>query len=240
MSVPEYSIVIPVYNEEKRIPRNVDEICNYFKNRTETTEIIFVNDGSIDATVKILEEYRKKYQFEIITYPDNMGKGYAVRQGALSAKGKWVVFFDIDLATPLTAFEDLRGEVLDKAEIIIGSRRLQKSEVKKSVSSIRVFFGYGFTKISNLLVPGVSDFTCGFKCYSRKAVEIIFPRARINRWGFDTELLYIARLHGLPVREFPVRWTHDEHSKLKIINTIVSSVSELFQMKFNQLRGYYK
>lgn len=240
MSVPDFSIVIPVYNEEKRIPNNIDEICNYFKNRPETNEIIFVNDGSTDETAKILEEYRKKYLFEVINYSVNKGKGFAVRHGALAAKGKWVVFFDIDLATPLDAFQDLQKETHSQAEIIIGSRRLQKSEIKKSESKIRTFLGQGFTKISNLLVPGITDFTCGFKCFSRKAVDIIFPRARIDRWGFDTELLYIAKLHNLSVRQIPVRWTHDEHSKVKVVRAVISSFSELLQMKFNQLRGLYK
>ncbi len=239
MANPQFSIIIPVYNEENRIPKNIDEIFNFFKVRPESSEIIFVNDGSKDQTEKILKNYLNKYQFKIISYPENQGKGFAVRQGALAAAGDWVVFFDIDLATPLSAFDYLL-KVKDGADVVIGSRRLDKSQIKKSESKIRTFLGHGFTKISNLLVPGVTDFTCGFKCFSARAVKIIFPRARINRWGFDTELLYIASLHKLKIVEMPVLWTHDSNSKVKVMNAVISSFKELVQMKTNQIKGLYK
>lgn len=202
-------------------------------------EIIFVNDGSFDATVKILLEYQKKYPFQIIDYPLNRGKGYAVKQGALAARGDWIVFFDIDLATPLEAFDRLQTEKFG-ADVIIGSRRLDNSQIKKSESKIRTFLGHGFTKISNLLVPKVTDFTCGFKCFSFAAAKIIFSRARINRWGFDTELLYIASLHKLKIKEMSVQWAHDNDSRVNVLKAVISSFKELIEMKMNQIKGLYK
>lgn len=233
-----FSIIIPVYNEENRIPKNIDTIFSFFKSRPESCEVIFVNDGSRDGTEKILADYAKKYQFKIVSYTENKGKGHAIRQGALVASGDWLVFFDIDLATPLEAFERLQFEKAG-ADVVIGSRRLSKSHIKKSESKLRTFLGHGFTKISNLLVPNVSDFTCGFKCFSAVAAKVIFTRARINRWGFDTELLYIAKLHKLSIKEMPVEWSHDTNSKVNVLRAVISSSKELIEMKMNQIKGLY-
>jgi len=236
-----YSIIIPVYNEEKRINKNIDEIFDFFYKQKVETEIIFVNDGSIDRTEDILREYQKKYKFKIISYKKNRGKGYAVKQGILSSKGDWAVFFDIDLATPLEEFNHfLSIKKQDVDHIIIGSRRLKESNIKKSESGIRVFLGSAFTKISNLLVPNVTDFTCGFKCFSKEAKQIIFPLAKIDRWGFDTELLYIAKLKNISIRQMAVKWRHDDDSRVNVIKAVFSSLHEIFQMKINQMKGFYK
>lgn len=235
-----FSIVIPVYNEAQRIPRSIDKIFAYFQSRSEATEIIFVNDGSRDETDKVLQEYSRKYQFKIISYPENRGKGYAVKQGALAASGDWVIFFDIDLATPLEAFGDMVGQMKPEDRIIIGSRRLDDSKIVKSESGIRTFLGQGFTKISNILVPGIKDFTCGFKGFSREAAEVIFKRARIDRWGFDTELLYIAKLHKIPVKQMAVSWAHDENSRVRVLRAVFSSLGELWGMWANKIKGFYK
>ncbi|MBI2020934.1 glycosyltransferase family 2 protein [Candidatus Giovannonibacteria bacterium] len=234
-----FSIVIPVYNEEKRIPKNIDSICEFFSKVPERTEIIFVNDGSRDDTQKILENYKSKYGFKIVEYKKNTGKGYAVRQGALAASSDWVIFFDIDLATPLSEFEQLKLLMEPSDQIIIGSRRLSGSKVQRSESFLRIFLGQGFSKLSNLFVPGIPDFTCGFKCFSKEATVKIFPRARINRWAFDTELLYIARLKQIPIRQMPVSWAHDDDSRVRVLSDIVSSAKELLQIKINHWRGLY-
>ncbi len=240
MDMIDFSIVIPVYNEERRIPPHIDEIFNFFRSKKLSTEIIFVNDGSRDRTEEVLLGFKNTYEFALVSYPLNRGKGYAVRQGALHARGKWIIFFDIDLATPLTEFDHLLDFMNPDDQIVVGSRRLASSAITKSESSIRTFLGHGFTKISNFLVPGITDFTCGFKAFSREAAEIIFQRARIDRWGFDTELLYIAHLHGLHIRQMPVVWAHDADSKVTVWKAVVSSLKELFEMKFNQLMGLYR
>ncbi|MBI5728698.1 MAG: glycosyltransferase family 2 protein [Candidatus Magasanikbacteria bacterium] len=235
-----FSIVIPVYNEERRLPKNIDKICQFFLTTHQKVEIIFVNDGSTDQTLAILSAYNNKYNFKIISYQKNQGKGYAVRQGALASKGDWVVFFDVDLATPLEEFNLLVETLAPGDQIVIGSRRLPASQINVRESKTRTLLGHCFTKLSNLLVPSVVDFTCGFKCFSRTAVAIIFPRARINRWGFDAELLYVGTLHYLPIKQIPVSWAHDADSKVKVFQAIFSSLWELFNMKLNQLRGLYK
>jgi dolichyl-phosphate beta-glucosyltransferase len=234
-----FSIVIPVYNEEKRIPEHIKQIMNFFENQNNLSEIIFVNDGSKDKTLQILEEYKNDFNFTIVSYSENKGKGYAVKQGVLASKGDWVVFFDIDLATPLEEFDHFLSFLNNDDEVVVGSRRLQTSEIKKSESFLRVFLGHGFTKLSNVLVPNIVDFTCGFKCFSRKAAQSIFSRAKICRWGFDTELLYIAMLHGIKIRQMSVVWSHDSQSKVKVGKAIASSLKELVEIKLNQLRGFY-
>ncbi len=237
-----FSVIIPVYNEERRIPKTIDRICAFFSATASAhrIDIIFVNDGSTDTTEVVLKEYQKKFSFELISYSENKGKGYAIRQGALAAKGEWVVFFDIDLATPLEEFNQLLTSLTISDAVVIGSRRLAGSRIQKSESRIRVFLGHGFTKLSNILVPKVTDFTCGFKCFSQKAVQTVFPRALINRWGFDTELLYIAHIHKLPIRQIPVAWTHDTDSKVRVGKAIISSLSELIQMAYNRYSGRYR
>lgn len=234
-----YSIVIPVYNEESRIPKTIDAIFSFFEHSGVNRQIIFVDDGSCDRTKIILEQYRTKYDFIVVSYSENRGKGYAVREGVKHAQGDWIIFFDIDLATPLSEFSHLLKFLQPNDMVVIGSRRLQGAEIKKGESRLRTFLGRGFTKLSNILVPGITDFTCGFKCFSKAAVGIIFPRAHINRWGFDTELLYIAHLKKLSLREMPVAWVHDEDSRVNVGKAIISSITELGQIFLNRLKGLY-
>lgn len=234
-----YSIIVPLYNEEKRIPENIDEIFSFFGKQPVNTEIIFVDDGSNDNTLKVLQSYKGKYDFGIFTYPENKGKGYAVRQGVKKAKGDWIIFFDIDLATPLREFSKLLEFKNDNDKIVVGSRRLEESNIERSESKIRTFLGHGFTKISNILVPGIKDFTCGFKCFSKQSADKIFSVARIDRWGFDTELLYIAKLKKISIRQMPVSWHHDDDSRVNVLKAVVSSFFELCKMKWNQIRGLY-
>ncbi len=236
-----FSVVIPLFNEERRLPKTAQAIFDFLRNNNKAqTELIFVDDGSSDSTASLLEQYKKIYDFRVISYEQNRGKGYAVKQGALAATGDWVIFFDIDLATPLEEFSNLLNFMKPDDHIIIGSRRLASSKIKKYESGIRTFLGQGFTKLSNILVPGVTDFTCGFKCFSREAVRKIFSVAKIDRWGFDTELLYIARLKKIAIRQMPVVWSHDTDSRVNVFKAVVSSFKELIEMKLNQIKGLYK
>ena len=235
-----FSIIIPLYNEAGRLPKTAGTIFDFFKAQPDEIEIIFVNDGSTDNTLEVLWSYQDLHQFKIVSYAPNRGKGYAVKQGALSATGDWLIFFDIDLATPLAEFINLKNTMAPGDQIIIGSRRLENSQIQKSESSLRTFLGQGFTKISNILVPGIKDFTCGFKCFSKEAAQKIFSVARIDRWGFDTELLYIAKLKKIPVKQMPVAWRHDDDSRVKVFKAVFGSLKELWQMKMNQLKGLYK
>jgi glycosyltransferase involved in cell wall biosynthesis len=234
-----YAVVIPLYNEAERMQKTINQIFDFFRPYGETVKLIFVNDGSTDATVQVLSTYQQTFPFQLVSYSTNRGKGHAIRRGAQEASADWIVFFDIDLATPLSEFTNLTNTLSPADHIVIGSRRLESSKIEKYESGLRTFLGHGFTKLSNLLVPGVTDFTCGFKCFSNKAAQDIFAVARIDRWGFDTELLYIAKLRGWQIREVPVVWTHDNDSRVRVGMAVASSMRELLQMKYNALRGLY-
>lgn len=234
-----FSIIVPVYNEEKRIPRSINQIFSFFNSCGDAVEVIFVSDGSTDDTEKVLESYQAKQGFKIIKYGKNRGKGYAVRQGVLAASGRWIIFFDIDLAVPLSEFSHFKSFVADGDQVIIGSRRLMDSRINKREHWLREFLGAGFSALSRVFVREVADFTCGFKCFSKQATEQIFPIARINRWAFDTELLYIAKLKRMPIRQMPVEWSHDDDSRVRVWKDALVSLKELAQIKINQLRGLY-
>lgn len=234
-----YSVVIPLYNEAKRMVKTLDQIFDFFAQAPSAVELIFVSDGSTDDTEMVLKNYQNRFPFQIVSYAPNRGKGYAIRRGVAAATGDWIMFFDIDLATPLSEFTHVSDTLTDADAVVIGSRRLQDSRIERYESGLRTFLGQGFTRLSNLLVPGVTDFTCGFKCFSRLAAQDIFSVARIDRWGFDTELLFIARCRGWTIREFPVVWTHDTDSRVKVGHAIASSAHELIQIKINHYQGYY-
>src|SRR3989344_6601599 len=138
------SLVIPVYNEEARIPKNIGEIFSFLKTFPIATEVIFVNDGSKDRTFAVLENYKKEFNFKFVGYPTNRGKGYAVRQGVFASEGEWVVFFDIDLATPISELSKLPPFFESDEKIIIGNRNLYQSVIKRKESRVRVFLGEGF------------------------------------------------------------------------------------------------
>lgn len=236
-----FSVVIPVYNEARRIPRTLPSILDFFRaDGANPAEVIFVDDGSTDGTVSVLRGFDPDGRsFRVVGYPANRGKGYAVRHGARAATGDYIVFFDIDLATPLSEFSALKAALAPTDGVVIGSRRLGRSRIEKSQPWLRVFLGQNFTRLSNFLVPGVTDFTCGFKCFSRVAAAAIFPRARIDRWAFDTELLYIAHIHGIPIREVPVSWSHDDDSRVRVGGAVVNGLIDLCRMAMNRLMGRY-
>ena len=235
----EFSTVIPVYNEEGQLYEKAEQIFTFFAEFGDAIEIIFVNDGSTDRTESILKNLREDYRFKLISYRENRGKGYAVRQGVLGASGRRILFFDIDLATPLTEFKHLIRFITPDDHVVIGSRLLKNSRIQRPESPLRVTLGTIFRKLSNLFVPQVTDFTCGFKCFSREAARAVFSVAQIDRWAFDTEILYIAKLKNIKIREMPVQWSHHEDSRVRIVRAVFSSLKELCNIKLNQLKGLY-
>jgi len=235
----DFSIIIPVYNEAGRVPKNIDAIFGFLETLGWTTEVIFVNDGSTDDTGKVLESYQKDLGFKVVGYQKNRGKGYAVRQGALAAAGRWIVFFDIDLATPITELGKLPPLAAGPNSVIIGSRRLAGSRIERGESKIRTLLGKGFGLLSKIFVPEITDFTCGFKAFRREAAREIFGAARINRWAFDTEILFIAKLKGFSIKQIPVSWRHDNDSRVRVLRDILRSAVELLLIALNLFAGRY-
>lgn len=236
---PYLSVIIPLYNEEKRI-NNLKTVISYLQKQNYTWETIVIDDGSTDRSLQVLTLLKKKLKFKIISYAQNQGKGYAVKKGMLFAKGKYRLFLDIDLSTPINELDNFYP-FFGKYEIIIGSRKMKSSNVLVRQPFIREMLGKMFTLLSKkVLQMNISDFTCGFKCFSEKASDKIFFRQTTNRWGFDPEILYIGNIHNNSIKEIPVRWKDDPRTKVKFPQDILSSLKELLKIRVNNYLGLYK
>jgi dolichyl-phosphate beta-glucosyltransferase len=236
------SVIIPAFNEASRInlPSVINSITDYLKSQKFPTELIVVNDGSTDATLKQLKEGQKKHRLKIISYSQNRGKGFAVKTGVLAAKGKYRLFLDMDLSVPI---EELKKNLpyLKKNEVIIGSRKTKGSRLIVRQSKVRETLGKGFSFLSQLILGvKVRDFTCGFKCFSQNAAEKIFQKSLVNGWGFDSETLFLAKKFGFSIKEVPVIWKNDPKTRVKFPRDIFRSFFELVKIRLNDLAGLYR
>lgn len=231
------SVIVPVYNESNRIV-NIKKIFKYFYQQKYKTEIIIVDDGSKDDTISKIRKYQKKLKLKVIHYPNNQGKGYAIQQGILISRGDYILFMDIDLSTPLFQFEKFRKYLKD-FDVLIGTRKIKDAQLLKRQHILRETLGKGFTLLSQLILGvKVSDFTCGFKCFSKKSAKDVFSRMRIKRWGFDSEVIFIASKQ-YQIKEIPVVWSNDSKSNVKFPQDIIRSFNELIQIKINEFKGFY-
>jgi glycosyltransferase involved in cell wall biosynthesis len=235
---PYLSLIIPVYNETTRL-HNLKEVIDFLKKQKFLSELLVVDDGSTDETLSELKNWQKKGGLKIISYQPNHGKGYAIKKGMLAASGQFRLFMDVDLSTPLSELKNFLP-YLNQADLIIASRKTRGAKLIARQSLIRETLGKGFTRLSQLVLGvGVSDFTCGFKCFSEKAAEKIFKITRIERWGFDSEVLFLAKKLGLTIKEIPVSWKHDAQSKVKFPRDLIRSFNDLATIRLNDLKGKY-
>lgn len=239
MSQPFWSIIVPVYNENSRINR-LREILNYLKGIKETWELIVVDDGSTDDTQEKLTKMNKGNLFKIVSYPVNQGKGYAVKRGMLAASGEYRLFIDIDLSTPIEEMTKLRPYI-GKHDCIIGTRKAKGANVVVHQPWLRENLGKGFTLLSQIILGvNVSDFTCGFKCFSAESAGKVFGECRIFRWGFDSEILFLSNKYHFSIKEIPVTWTNDSNSRVKFPQDLINSLSELIRIRYNdKILGLY-
>jgi len=204
--------------------------------------VLVVNDGSRDSTADIIRGYATKHSVvRLVENPGNRGKGYSVRNGMQQAQGEVLLFSDADLSSPIYEARKL-FEALDAgADVAIGSRWLASETQTERQPLYRQFFG----RLFNLMLRVVlglpfKDTQCGFKAFSRRAADAIFPKQRIERWGFDPELLFLAKKFGFVTREVPVEWAHDERSKINPIRDGLAIFSEMLRIRWNDVRGRYK
>ncbi|MFQ5620446.1 MAG: dolichyl-phosphate beta-glucosyltransferase [Candidatus Nanoarchaeia archaeon] len=230
------SIVIPVYNEEVRVVEGITAKLEYAKKGD--FEIIVVDDGSTDNTKKIVQEQFPNVK--LMGYEHNKGKGNAVKMGMLAAKGDLVLFTDLDLSTPMEELDKFLP-YLKEFDIVIGSRAMKESKVEKHQDFYREFAGKTFNKIVRIFaVRGIKDTQCGFKLFTRKAAQDIFPRVTIEAWGFDIEALMIARLLGYKIKELPVKWVDDDRTKLNLVKASIRMFFDIFQVRWNTILGKYR
>jgi len=233
--------IIPVYNESKRLKTTFQALNSFVAPKgAKIAKVIFVNDGSTDNTLKLLRSKALKFSKKIVTYTQNMGKGYAVKKGFLAATADYALFMDADMSTPLTELAKLMPFISQNQPVVIGTRKNGHSTVTVHQPWVREHLGKVFTLLSQIILnTWVTDFTCGFKAFSRPAYSVIAPRMAINRWGFDSEILFIARILGFPIQEKALTWANEPNSRVNLAKDIARSFSELLQIRLNHLSGKY-
>jgi len=238
----EMSVVVPAYNEEKRISLSLPLIYSSLTCRFSRFEIIVVDDGSSDRTAeKVLEFSQHGHpEVRVIRYVTNRGKGYAVRTGILAAQGDIILFSDADLSTPMEELDKLK-RVLDQGyDLAIGSRALKDSKIELRQPFYRVVMGKTFNKIvQGLALPGVWDSQCGFKMFKHNAAKQLFGSCRLDGFSFDVEVLFLARKWGMTSHEVPVRWTNSTESKVNPITHALQMLCDVFTLRWYYLLGRY-
>jgi dolichyl-phosphate beta-glucosyltransferase len=241
MSYPQYSIVIPAYNEAARITNALQSVADCIRSKGWFAEIVVVNDGSRDQTATIVREFAANFpEVRLIENPGNRGKGYSVRNGMLHAHGDVLLFSDADLSSPIAEAEKLFAAISAGADIAFGSRWLDAKLQVRRQPLYRQLFGRMFNLALRLILGlNFMDTQCGFKAFTRSAARSVFPLQKIERWGFDPELLYLAKKQGLKVREVPVAWSHREGTRINPFLDGMRMLGELLTIRWNDLSGKY-
>jgi len=241
MARPFLSIVIPAYNESARIGRTLERVTQCVDEQGWDAEILVVDDGSQDATAQIVESWMERYpRLKMVKNNGNRGKGYSVRNGLLQAAGEVVMFTDADLSAPMQEANLLMAAIADGADVAIGSRWMDKTRQTMHQPLYRRFFGRCFNFVTRMVMGlPFKDTQCGFKAFKREAAQVIFRLQRIERWGFDPEILFIARKLGYDIREVPVTWGHDERSRMSYLKDGMKMLEEMAVIRVNSLAGRY-
>jgi glycosyltransferase involved in cell wall biosynthesis len=228
------SIVIPAYNEEKRIPRCLELTINFLKKQTFESEIIVVLDGCTDNSRSITESFRKEFSaLKIIDYKPNKGKGFAVKTGMLEANYEIRMFMDADYAVPIETLPKYIEKINEGNDLIIASRRHKDSVIEKHQMILRELAGKGFGLLQKIIL-GIPfyDTQCGFKLFTKEAAEYLFPQLQYNCSYFDAEMMYVAYQAKMKVAEMPVKWTHDGMTSMPIGSSrTVDLLKKLFRLK---------
>ncbi len=241
MTDPYLSVVIPAYNESARLPPTLDVVTAWLREQDFTSEIVVVDDGSTDDTAGIARQTLGEFPHQCITHEQNRGKGAGLKTGMVAARGEFVLFTDADLSTPIeeaSRFLELHAQ---GQPIVIGTRKSKGAQVTRRQAALRERMGRVYTWLSNVMIcPGVSDFTCGFKSFSRESSQAIFSRLREAGWAYDTEVLYLSRRLGYSVQEVPVRWANDPSSRVNLLRDSVGSALGLVRIRTRALFGAYE
>lgn len=245
--MPDLSIIIPAYNEQSRLPDSLKEIFDYIiRQRWKTVEILIINDGSTDLTADIGRELAstlgiRDIGIQVIENPGNRGKGYSIRNGMRRAEGDWILFTDADLSAPIEELLTLWDAVQhSKADGAIGSRALDRSLIGVHQPPVRELAGRIFNGIVRL-VTGLPfhDTQCGFKLFSHACAKKVFSKQQIDRFGFDVEVLFLAKRFGFKIVEVPVRWNHCEGTKVGALSGAGAFV-DILRVRWNALLGRYR
>lgn len=235
------SVIVPAYNEARRIRRTLPLLLDYAERLGEPAEIVVVDDGSADGTGEVVAEVGRGHPaLSLLRNPGNRGKGASVRRGVLAARHEHVLFTDADLSAPIEEAAKLRARLREGYDVAIGSRRLARSDVQVRQPWLRGLAGRAFSRVVALVVlPGVTDSQCGFKAFRRPAALALFRRQRLDGFGFDVEILWLARQLGYRIAEVPVVWRDDRESHVRLVRDAGGMLVDLLRVRLNAWRDRY-
>jgi dolichyl-phosphate beta-glucosyltransferase len=239
--LPEFTVVIPAYNEAQRIGPTLEAVSAYLEAVAISYEVIVVSDGSVDSTDEIVRRYSQRNErIRLLSYQPNKGKGHAVRTGMLEARAPAVLMTDADLATPIEDMRKLREAAAEGFDVVVGSRALDDSTIIGWRPWYRVLSGKVFNMIIRLLaVPAIRDTQCGFKYFHGGSAKRIFSIARLDGFGYDVEVLYLARKLGLRIAEIGVHWNNSPATKVSVLKHTAPMLLEVIKVRLNDLKGRY-
>ena len=235
---PFLSIIIPAYNEEKRLPDTLEQVFDFLKKQSFTSEVIVVENGSTDKTFEIAQGFMEQYH-NLCVLQSERGKGAAVRRGMLEAKGIYRFMCDADLSMPVEEITKFIPPAVNNFDITIASREANGA-VRYNEPPYRHLGGRAINFLIQLFIlPGLNDTQCGFKCFSAKVADDIFALQTLNGWSFDIEMLYVARRHQYKILEIPIHWVHHPETKVNAVRDAIRMIQDIFRIRVNALRGMY-
>jgi len=239
MPVPFLSIVIPAHNEERRLPRTLEQVVAFVNQQSFDVEVLVVENGSRDSTLQIAQDYAARHPLLRVIHEPQPGKGRAVQKGMLAASGQYRFFADADFSMPVEQISRFIPPALD-VPVAIGSREAPGA-VRYNEPPYRHFTGRVFNTFIRLLVlPKLQDTQCGFKMFRADAALDLFPRQTLMGWSFDVELLYIASRRGYPIFEVPVPWYFNPESKVNVLRDSWRMFTDLLAIRRNGWQGKYE
>jgi glycosyltransferase involved in cell wall biosynthesis len=236
---PFLSLVIPAHNEESRLPGTLEQVFAFLEKQAYNAEVIVVENGSTDRTLAIANDFAGRYPDLRVIHTDERGKGLAVKRGMLEARGEFRFFADADFSMPVSEISRFLPPALPNFDIAIASREAAGA-VRYDEPFRRHLSGRIFNSLIRLVVlPGLDDTQCGFKCFSAKVVEHIFPLQTMPGWSFDVELLYIARRKGFKIQEIGIPWYFNPETKVSLVRDSLRMAADLFAIRRNARQGKY-
>jgi dolichyl-phosphate beta-glucosyltransferase len=238
---PELSVIVPAFDESRRIASTLRAIDAHFAARAGAVELIVVDDGSRDDTAGVVRGLAGSLALPLVLlrYAPNRGKGFALKVGFAASRGAQLLFSDADLSTPIQEADALLAELARDADVAIGSRKRARAVVEVRQPWLRETLGKGFTLLVRWLVADVTDATCGFKAYRGDAGRALYAAMRVFDWSFDAEMLWVARARGLRTAEVPVRWRDQAGTKVDLRRDVLRSLAGIARIRANAARGRY-
>lgn len=239
MTTPFLSIVIPAHNEESRLPRTLRQIIAFLEKQPYSSEVIIVENGSSDRTLELAREFATGHSNMIVIHEEQRGKGNAVMRGMLEACGEYHFICDADLSMPIDEVRNFLPPLINDFDIAIASREAPGA-IRYNEPFYRHWGGRAINMAIRLIIlPGLNDTQCGFKCFRAEVTEDLFRQQTLMGWSFDIELLYLARRKNLRIKEIPIHWYFDPDSKVRAVRDAMRMLGDIFRIHINAWRGRY-